>query len=46
MVENQPRQIILQDPILKIPIKKNGLMAWLKVKALSSNPSIKKKKKS
>jgi hypothetical protein len=27
------------DPILKMPITKKGLVEWLMVKALSSNPS-------
>jgi hypothetical protein len=35
----------LQDLISKIPNTKNGLVKWLKVKALSSSPSIAKKKK-
>jgi hypothetical protein len=30
--------------MLKIPITKRGLVEWLKVKALSSNPSTAKKK--
>jgi hypothetical protein len=29
-----------QDPILKKPITKKGLMEWLKVQALSLSPSI------
>jgi hypothetical protein len=29
---------------LKIPFTKKGLVEWLKVKALSSNPSTEKKK--
>jgi hypothetical protein len=29
----------LQDPILKKPFTKIGLVEWLKVKALSSSPS-------
>jgi hypothetical protein len=33
------------DPIWKNPSQKIGLVEWLKEKALSSNPSIKKKKK-
>jgi hypothetical protein len=33
-----------QDPISKKPITKIGLVEWLKVKALSSNPSTEKKK--
>jgi hypothetical protein len=44
-VQSQPRQIVLGDPISKIPITKKGLVEWLKVKALSSNPSITKKEK-
>jgi hypothetical protein len=35
----------LRDPISKKPSTKIGLVEWLKVKALSSNPSTKKKKK-
>jgi hypothetical protein len=35
----------LQDPISKKTITKKGLMEWLKVQALSSNPSTTKKKK-
>jgi hypothetical protein len=38
MVQSQPRQIVLGDPILKTPITKIGLVEWLKVKALSSSP--------
>jgi hypothetical protein len=34
----------LRDPILKKPIKK-GLVKWLMVKALGSNPSTAKRKK-
>jgi hypothetical protein len=33
----------LQDPISKKPFTKKGLVEWLKVKALSSNPSTTKK---
>jgi hypothetical protein len=33
------------DPISKKPITKTGLSEWLKLKALSSNPSTAKKKK-
>jgi hypothetical protein len=33
-----------QDPILKKPITKKGLVEWLKMKALSSNPSTTQKK--
>jgi hypothetical protein len=32
-----------QDPILKKPFTKIGLVGWLKVKALSSSPSIENK---
>jgi hypothetical protein len=35
-----------QDPILKIPIIKRGLVKWLKVEALISTQCGKKKKKS
>jgi hypothetical protein len=35
----------LQDPILKKPFTKTGLVEWLKVKALSSSPSTPLKKK-
>jgi hypothetical protein len=35
----------LQDPILKKIHHKKGLVEWLKVMALSSNPSTGKKKK-
>jgi hypothetical protein len=33
-----------QDPILKKPFTKKGLVKWLKVKTLSSSPSTSKKK--
>jgi hypothetical protein len=33
------------NPILQNPITKKGLAEWLKVKALSSNPTTTKKKK-
>jgi hypothetical protein len=36
----------LQELILKKPMTKKGLVEWLKVKVLSSNPSTEKKKKS
>jgi hypothetical protein len=36
----------LEDPILKKPFTKKGLVEWLKVKAPSSNHSTTKKKKS
>jgi hypothetical protein len=38
-VQRQSRQIISRDPILKKSFTKKVLMEWLKVKALSSNPS-------
>jgi hypothetical protein len=34
-----------QDPVLKNPSQKIGLVEWLKVKALSSSPSTTKKTK-
>jgi hypothetical protein len=37
------RQIVPQDPTLKIPNTKIGLVEWLKVKALSSSLSTAKK---
>jgi hypothetical protein len=40
MVQSQPRKIV-QDSISKILNIKKGLVEWLKVKALSSNPSTK-----
>jgi hypothetical protein len=43
-VQSQLGQRVLQDPILKNPITKIGLVEWLKVKALSSNPNTKSKK--
>jgi hypothetical protein len=36
---------ILQDPILKKPITRKGLVEWLKVQTLSSSPNTAKKKK-
>jgi hypothetical protein len=44
-VRSQSGQIVLQDPLLKKPITKNGLVKWLKVKALSLSLSTAKKKK-
>jgi hypothetical protein len=38
VVRSQPGQIVLQD-LLKNPFTKIRLVEWLKVKALSSNPS-------
>jgi hypothetical protein len=39
MVRIQPGEKSSQDPISEKPITKIGLVEWLKVKALSSNPS-------
>jgi hypothetical protein len=44
MVQSQLGQIVFETLLDKTNHKK-GLMEWLKVKALSSNHSIKKKKK-
>jgi hypothetical protein len=43
MVQSQLRQIVLETLARKTPHKK-GLVEWLKVWALSSNPSTTKKK--
>jgi hypothetical protein len=43
VVQIQRGQIVPQDPILKKPITKKGLVEWLKMKALSSNHSTAKK---
>jgi hypothetical protein len=43
-VRSQPQQIVLQTLSRKTLYKK-GLVEWLKVKALSSNPSTARKKK-
>jgi hypothetical protein len=45
-VQSQPGHTVLRDPVSKIPIIKIGLVEWLKVNTLSSNPSTAKKKKS
>jgi hypothetical protein len=45
VVQSQPRQIVLQTLSQKKTHHKNGLIEWLKVKALSSNPSTTGKKK-
>jgi hypothetical protein len=45
MVQSQPGQIVPQDPIWKKTHHKKGLVEWLTVSALSSNPSTEKKKK-
>jgi hypothetical protein len=42
---SQPKQIVHENPISKNPITGNWLVKWLKIKALSSSPSIAKKKK-
>jgi hypothetical protein len=38
MVQSQPRQIV-HEPYLKKTDHRKGLAEWLKVRALSSNPS-------
>jgi hypothetical protein len=42
-VQSQPRQIVFMRPCLIKTLHKKGLVEWLKVKALSSNPSTAKK---
>jgi hypothetical protein len=44
MVQSHPRQIALETLSQKYPSRK-GLVEWFKVKALSSSPSTRKKKK-
>jgi hypothetical protein len=44
MVQSQPRQIVCETLSQKYP-SQNGLVEWLKVKALSSSPGIAKRKK-
>jgi hypothetical protein len=44
VVQSQRREIVPETPSQKTPHKR-GLVAWLKVQALSSNPSATKKKK-
>jgi hypothetical protein len=44
-VLSQPRQIVLESLSQKNPSQKRGLVEWLKVKALSSNPDTEKQKK-
>jgi hypothetical protein len=39
MVQSQSRQIVCKTLPQKIPITKKWLVEWLKLKALSSNPS-------
>jgi hypothetical protein len=43
-VQSQLGQIVPQHPILKKTYHKKGLVEWLKVQALSSNPSTANKK--
>jgi hypothetical protein len=43
-VRSQPRQIVLETLSRKYPSQK-GLAEWLKVKALSSSPSVMTKRK-
>jgi hypothetical protein len=45
VVQSQPRQIVRKTLYLENTSHKKGLVEWLKVKALSSNPNSKKKKK-
>jgi hypothetical protein len=45
-VRSQPGQIVCETPSGKSTIRKKGLVEWLKVKALSSNPNTGGKKKS
>jgi hypothetical protein len=42
-IRSQPRQTVHKTLSQKILHNKNGLVEWLKVKALSSNPSTKNK---
>jgi hypothetical protein len=44
VVQSQPWQIV-HETHLKNTLHKKGLVEWLKVKALSSNPTTAKKKK-
>jgi hypothetical protein len=44
-VQSQPEQIVHETLSLKTLSQKTGLVEWLKVKTLNSNPSITKKKK-
>jgi hypothetical protein len=47
MVPSQPREIVLQTLSgKKNPSPKKGLVEWLKVQALNTNPRTAKKKKS
>jgi hypothetical protein len=39
MIQRQPRQIVQETLSQKKLSTKNGLVDWLKVKALNSNPS-------
>jgi hypothetical protein len=43
-VLSQPRQIVVESLSQKNPSQKRGLVEWLKVKALSSNPDTEKQK--
>jgi hypothetical protein len=43
-VQSQPRKIV-REPLSRKNPSKTGLVEWLKVRALSSNPSTAKKKK-
>jgi hypothetical protein len=44
-VKSQPRQVVHETLSRKKNFTKKGLVEWLKVKVLSSNPSTAKKKK-
>jgi hypothetical protein len=44
VVQSQPRQIVCETFSPKNPSQKKGLVEWLKMQALSSNPSTAKKK--
>jgi hypothetical protein len=44
-VQSQPREIVCETLSSKNPLTKKVLVEWLKVKVLSSNPVLQKKKK-
>jgi hypothetical protein len=46
VVQSQPQQIVHETLSRKKPLAKIRLVEWLKLQALSSNPSTTKKKKS
>jgi hypothetical protein len=43
LISKSPWQMVRETPILKNPSQKIGLVEWLKMKALSSSPSTKKR---